>query len=785
MKTLIAKIPFLKNKKEKKATDNSNSGKARKILSKISGAFMLPISVMAIAGFFLGVGAAIATQGSSTNNFALETFGKFISILGDPVFSALPLLFAAAFVIAFTDEAGVAVFAAIIGYFVFNAIQSVFIFDVTTGYSILFTGAGRDPETLEKLVGTTLGTKSLQTSVFGGLTVGLVVQYLYNRFHQIQLPQVISFFGGKRFVAIVTIPSMIVLAFLYLLFWPWVGVALSKFGNALGKVPYGFESFIFGYVERSLVPFGLHHVFYAPLWYSNAGGDLNESLQVWENGKEGLVLGSALLELKKQISLDPNKYVGDSTASNALLKFPFNDVSWSINGKEYSMPLFKFISDELGFKIGRFMDGKFSFMIFGLPGAGLAMILAAPKENRKVALGTVLPSVITCIVTGVTEPIEFTFLFLAPWLFWGVHAFLCAVSFMLANILGVHVPMAFSGGMLDLIIYGVIPFAKGTNFYWTLIVGIPYFFVYFGIFYTLIVKFKIETPGRGSNTKLFTKADYLKKKDSNSSVDPRALAVVLAYGGIDNISAFNNCASRLRYDVVDANKVSDEALKAAGASGVKREGSKHVQAIFGPQAEQLNSLIKAQREKIKEYILQHPELLNDKVENLIEQETQPANKASDGKVVELSAPALGKVKTLATLNDGVFSEKMSGEGFVVEFAAEHNASIFSPVDGTITLVFPTKHAYGITTEDGINVLLHIGIDTVNLNGKGFEACVEQGQKVKKGDLVAKVNLDVVRDAKLKSDLVTVILPDSSKTSVKIQKLNTNVSSKETTIALVK
>ncbi|TNK89692.1 PTS sugar transporter subunit IIABC, partial [Mycoplasmopsis pullorum] len=189
----------------------------------------------------------------------------------------------------------------------------------------------------------------------------------------------------------------------------------------------------------------------------------------------------------------------------------------------------------------------------------------------------------------------------------------------------------------------------------------------------------------------------------------------------------------------DANKVSDEALKAAGASGVKREGSKHVQAIFGPQAEQLNSLIKAQREKIKEYILQHPELLNDKVENLVEQETQSANKASDGKVVELSAPALGKVKTLATLNDGVFSEKMSGEGFIVEFAAEHNASIFSPVDGTITLVFPTKHAYGITTEDGINVLLHIGIDTVNLNGKGFEACVEQGQKVKKGDLVAKVN----------------------------------------------
>ncbi|VEU70764.1 PTS transporter subunit IIABC [Mycoplasmopsis glycophila] len=772
---------------KQKSKNNSGSSKARKILSKISGAFMLPISVMAIAGFFLGVGAAIANAGSSNNIEGLKVFGEFIKALGDPIFGALPLLFAAAFVIAFTDEAGVGVFAAIIGYFVFNAIQSVFIWDYMVeetknvsgtlvgsgteatvevkektlkGYTILFAAGGRSPETLKALVGYTLGTKSLQTSVFGGLTVGLVVQYLYNRFHQIQLPQVISFFGGKRFVAIVTIPSMIALAFAYLLLWPWIGVALNKFGNALGKVPYGIESFIFGYVERSLVPFGLHHVFYAPLWYSNAGGDLSDALARWQENNPGVVPGDGLIELIAAVAKEPTKFVGDSTASNTLLG-QANTVSWTLNGESHTLPLFDFVSNQLGFKIGRFLDGKFSFMIFGLPAAGVAMILAAPKENRKVAIGTVVPSIVTTIVTGVTEPIEFTFLFLSPVLFWGFHAFFCALSFMLANLLGVHIPMTFSGGMLDLLIYWIIPVAKGTHFWWTLVVGLGYIPIYFFGFLFFIKRYNLATPGRGGNTKLFTKADYLAnkkgKREDLGEVDPKALEIVLAFGGLDNITTFNNCASRLRYDIKDPALVSEDRLKAAGAAGVKWEGSNHVQAIFGPAADQINSKIKAQRELIRDYLAKNPEFNNNDVVESVKKanEKEHDNQLIDGVVIQ--TVARGEILTLDRVNDGVFSTKAMGDGFAVKFDAETVGNVYSPVDGEVKLVFPTKHAYGITTKEGVELLIHIGIDTVALNGEGFESFVNVGDHVKAGQQIAKVDLEFLKEKGIQSDAICVVL----------------------------
>ncbi|MEE3928493.1 glucose PTS transporter subunit IIA [Mycoplasmopsis ciconiae] len=815
MKTLAQKFQDFKLKKsEKRAKDNSNSGKTRKILSKISGSFMLPIAVMAIAGLFLGVGATIQNAGitidpanlSETRNESLILFGKFIENLGQPVFSALPLLFAASFVIAFTDDAGVAVFSTIIAYMTFSLIQSVFITDYKfdellsptqkesldslkeqisklnesfnsaeglngsklelsdniAGYKILFEAGGRDPLKLKALVGTTLGVKTLQTSVFGGITIGLLVSYLYNKFHTIQLPSAISFFGGKRFVAIIVIPAAALLAVIFLIFWPWVGIAFNLFGSSLSKIPYGFESFAFGYIERSLIPFGLHHVFYSPLWYSEAGGSLQQALEQFQKTYPEAILGPQLQKLMNLSQQFADKFKGDSTGAIALLSAP-QIIDWTPKAGEakISMPVFDFVS-KFGYKIGRFTDGKFSVMIFGLPAAALAMVFAAPKETRKIAIGTVLPAGFTSMLTGVTEPIEFTFLMLAPWLFWGFHAFFCGVSFMAANLLGVHIPMAFSGGLLDLLIYGIIPVNHGTNFYWVLVVGLFYAPLYFFAFYFFIKKFNLETPGRGSNTKLFSKADFITKGSKQSKVDPKALAVVVAYGGLDNITAFNNCASRLRYDVVDASKVDIDALKAAGANGVKVEGNNHVQAIFGPQAEQLNSLIKSQKEAIREY------LSNNKVEKVEPQvQTQEDKKVKANYSEELSSPAVGIIKDLSTLEDGVFSEKMSGDGFVVEHTEQGKAHIYSPVDGFVSLVFPTKHAYGISTEDGLNILLHSGIDTVTLDGQGFEAHVSQDQKIKAGDLIATVDLDFVKSKNLKSDLVVCVLPDSSITKVKM------------------
>ncbi|MDW2833854.1 glucose PTS transporter subunit IIA [Mesomycoplasma ovipneumoniae] len=772
------------SEKTRKSTNNSGAGKMRKILSKISGAFMLPISVMSIAGLFLGVGAAIASNASSAS---LKQFGDFIQALGDPIFGGLPLLFAIAFVIAFTDDAGVAVFATVIGYLVFSSIQSVFITDVENGVTILFSGAGRDPAGLKSLVGAALGIRALQTSVFGGIAVGLTVQYLYNRFHTIELPQMISFFGGKRFVALVTIPAMALLAFVFLIFWPWIGIVLNLFGASLAKVPYGFESFIFGYIERSLIPFGLHHVFYAPLWFSSAGGDAGATITNWALGqgievvskagdsggfeviaKAQTIPGDSLKNILIAIRENGDKYVGDSTASLTLLGAP-NTIDYTVDGKEFSIPLFTFLENH-GFKVGRFADGKFSGMMFGLPAAAAAMIMAAPKENRKVAAGTVIPAAATSFVTGVTEPIEFTFLFLSPLLFWGFHAFMMALSFMFANLAGVHIPMAFSGGVLDLLIYGAVPVQKGTNFWWVLVVGLAYAPIYYFVFLFVIKWKNLETPGRGTNTKLYTKSDYLARKDSSrsaSSVDPQVLAIVDGYGGIDNITKFNNCASRLRYDIKDLSLVDEQKLKAAGVVAIKVEGQHHVQAILGPIAEQMNAKINSQRDLIKA-------LSQDEIDAILKNKpTQPKPEKvemtkCENKTChlpeEIYSPAIGELIELAQVKDGVFSEEKLGKGFAIRVGNTGKKDIFSPIDGQIKMVFATKHAIGFASKDNkTQVLIHIGIDTVELQGKGIEVFVEAGQDISVGDKVASVDLDYLTQSDIKNtDIIVVILHESDK-----------------------
>ncbi|WP_341508099.1 glucose PTS transporter subunit IIA [Mesomycoplasma ovipneumoniae] len=790
------------SEKIRKSTNNSGAGKLRKILSKLSGAFMLPISVMSIAGLLLGVGAAIANNAESLHN--LKQFGQFIQALGDAVFAGLPVLFAIAFVIAFTDESGVAVFATLIGYLVFSSVQTVFITDVDIpdpadakksigkGVSILFSGAGRDPAGLTRLVGGALGFRALQTSVFGGIAVGLVVQYLYNRFHTIQLPQMISFYGGKRFVALITIPVMGLLAFVFLIFWPWIGIGLNLFGASLAKVPYGFESFIFGYIERSLIPFGLHHVFYAPLWFSSAGGDAGATIADWakDQGIEviqktteaanqtqviyevvasGKVIpGDSLKEILLDHAQNKDKFVGDSTASIYLLKFA-NTIDYTEDGKAVSIPLFTFLENH-GFKVGRFADGKFSGMMFGLPAAAAAMIMAAPKENRKVTAGTVVPAAATSFVTGVTEPIEFTFLFLSPLLFWGFHAFMMALSFMFANLAGVHIPMVFSGGVLDLLIYGAVPVQKGTNFWWVLVVGLAYAPIYYFVFLFVIKWKNLETPGRGTNTKLFTKSDYLARKDKSktaSSVDPQVLAIVDGYGGIDNITNFNNCASRLRYDIKDLSLVDEQKLKAAGVVAIKVEGQHHVQAILGPIAEQMNAKINSQRDLIKA-------MSQDEIDAILKNKpakpmpkkvemTKCENKTCH-LLEEIYSPATGELIELAQVKDGVFSEEKLGKGFAIRVGNTGKKDIFSPINGQIKMVFNTKHAIGFASKDNkTQVLIHIGIDTVELQGQGIEVFVEAGQDISVGDKVASVDLDYLTQSGIKNtDIIVVILHESDK-----------------------
>ncbi|WP_051619061.1 PTS transporter subunit IIABC [[Mycoplasma] collis] len=925
---------------------NSSSGKWKLIFSKISGAFLLPISIMAIAGLLLGVGATIE-KNSETE--AGKIFGEFIKALGEPVFAALPLLFTAAFVIAFTNEAGVGVFAAIVGYLTFLAIQTPFftsVYEYRTisaakafelspdkwefatdingvdsyyllnfdengklvenqkyikdflGYEILSIPHtfGRGLEASKQIISSSLGIKSMQTSVFGSIIVGIVVSYIYNKFHKIQLPTVISFFGGKRFVSIITIIAMIPLAFVFLLFWPWVGSALNWMGSQINKAPFGIESFIFGFIERSLIPFGLHHAFYAPLWYTSVGGDITSSLteyhqSVLSKGLTAEQINTALASFKNNenvmtytdllnyVSEKRDSFQGDSKISAASLGIKANEIAYLSFGENNAyeattLPLFTFYEKVLSVKIGRFLQGKYPFMQFGLPAAGLAMILAAPKENRKFAAGIIFPVSVTTFITGVTEPIEFTFLFLSPFLFWGIHAFFCALAFMLMNVLGAHIGQVFSGGFLDLIIYGAIPYLKGTNFWWWAVVGVFYAPIYFVIFYFWIKKFNLATPGRGA-TKLFTKADYNARKEEENTTQlgllpTREKEIVLGFGGWDNITAYNNCASRLRYDIVDKSKVDVERIKAAGATGVMFVGDKHAQAIFGPKAEQINALIIAHKNEdlgqelqqitktrvifAKDYCTHfkkedyqnqlndtsHHVISNDEVsskntmefesdlpvvENLeqipledtqeinvvdlenddykndidettsletndmvdfsdltfdaeeeVEEEVEEEQEDGTIKTVvkkrrryysKIKNPTYGIVKELSSLEDGVFSEKMVGNGVIIYIPRNvKKAKIYAPFDSIVSAAFEdTKHAYVLTSKNGVSVLIHIGVDTIELKGEGFTSFVKQGDKIKTGDLIAEVDMVYIRENAKRPEIVYVVPQESKKTEI--------------------
>lgn len=841
MSIIVKKSFFQFRKKENKAVVNGqNNGsfkdKLKLIMSKLSGGFMLPIAVMSISGLFLGIGATIESQSAGVAGLAL--FGRFLKEMGLPIFSGMPIFFAAAFVVSFTDEAGVGVFASIVGFLTFLSIQSVFIetvskneslaglttqeladkinsgytmeflnpgasdyakvkaglgvepVDITQavrdvalgrnisvpanhvvylhtnnagGYNILFSGLGREPLTLSKLVGTTLGVRSLQTSIFGGITVGITVAKLYNKYHTIQLPTVVAFFGGKRFVALVTIIAMVPLAFIYLILWPYVGWLLNFAGTKLGQVPYGFESFIFGYIERSLIPFGLHHVFYSPLWYTSAGGDLASQLTEWQ-AAGNVVKDPEVQKWISEVITSPQAWQGDIATVN-LIQNKFDVVNWTKDGVNHSAKLYEFAAQELSIKYGRYMQGKFSFMQFGLPAAAAAMIFAAPKENRKLAAGTVIPAALTSFVTGVTEPIEFTFLFLSPALFWGFHAGMAALSFLLMNILGAHIGITFSGGILDMVIYGIIPLAKGTNFWWWAVIGVIYAPIYFFVFYYWIKVKNLSTPGRGGNTRLFTKNDF-KTKNSNSSVSPQVIGIIEAYGGAENIVSYNNCASRLRYDVKDASKVDHDKLKSFGAFGVSKSSNTHVQAIFGPKAEQINTAIVSYIKSGDKNTTSAAEL----------KETTKTVKISKS-TLKVLATVEGKVKTLESLKDGVFSEKMMGDGLVISpDVRKKKAKFYAPVDATLTTVFSTGHAFGLTTKEGATFLIHIGIDTVNLKGKGFDVKVTQDQQVKAGDLLVEVDLEFIRSKKLPTDTIVVVTDESTKkiaTKTKLNKVTLN------------
>ncbi|MBB6217868.1 PTS system D-glucosamine-specific IIC component [Anaerosolibacter carboniphilus] len=628
--------------------------KAFGVLQQVGKALMLPVAILPAAGLLLAFGNAFQNPAllekiPSLGAAWIQLVARVMEQSGGIVFANLPLLFAVGVAVGLAGGEGVAGLAAIVGYLVMNVTMGI-IANVTPdllGTSPAYTSA--------------LGIPTLQTGVFGGIIIGVLAASLYKKYYNIELPPYLGFFAGKRFVPIITAVSSLGLGIAMTFVWPPIQSGLNAFSYGMIDANKTLAAFIFGVIERSLIPFGLHHIFYNPFWY----------------------------EFGEYVNKAGELVRGDQSIFFAQLK------------------------DNVPFTAGTFMTGKFPFMMFGLPAAALAMYHEAHEDKKKYVAGIMMSAALTSFLTGITEPIEFTFLFVAPALF-AVHAVFAGLSFMTMHILNVKIGMTFSGGVIDYLLFGVLP--NRTAWWLVIPVGLLFSAIYYFGFRFAIRKWNIKTPGR----------DDSETEVNNGGViaGELAIGVLEALGGKANIRNLDACITRLRISVKDVKKVDKGRLKNLGASGVLEVGD-NVQAIFGPKSDQLKTQIK--------------EIMDGNV---------PSEMIASQKINEITGkddvviPVSGKILQLEEVPDQVFSKKMMGDGFAID---PINGEVVSPVNGKVTTLFPTKHAVGIVAENGLEILIHFGIDTVNLKGKGFEALVKQGDSVKVGQPILRVDLNTVKE----------------------------------------
>ncbi len=665
------------------------------VLQRVGRSFMLPIALLPVAGLLLGIGS------SFTNPTTIETYnlggiiyegGVLYTVLdimsrtGSAVFDNLALLFAMGVAIGMAKkEKEVAALSGAIAYLVMN-----------TAISVLIMANGGVEAMAANSTTSVLGITTLQMGVFGGIIVGLGVAALHNKFYNIELPQVLAFFGGTRFVPIVCTVVYLIVGIIMFFLWPFVQLGISKLGTLVLNSGYA-GTWIYGTLERALIPFGLHHVFYMPFWQTELGGSM---------------------------IIDGNVVTGAQNIFFAELASKSTDV-FSVSAT-------------------RFMSGKFPFMIFGLPAAAFAMYRAARHEKKKVVGGLLMSAALTSMLTGITEPLEFTFIFVAP-LMYAVHCVLAGLSYMIMHIFNVGVGMTFSGGAIDLTLFGILQGNHKTNWIWIVIVGLIYALVYYFVFYFMITKMNLTTPGREADDiepKLYRRSDVEAAKSDKSSggaSDIVSALILKGLGGKGNLSDVDCCATRLRITVIDVEKVADSLLKQSGASGVIRKGN-GVQVIYGPRV----SVIKSNLETfIDSPQSDDPDSVLGDSEKHTEEDRkreQSAPSSSTANIVMYSH-LNGIVVMLEDVEDEVFSQKILGEGIAVE---PTEGKLYAPCDGRVDSVFDTKHAINILSAEGAEVLLHIGIDTVKLGGKHFEAHVSDGQEIKKGDLLISFDIEAIK-----------------------------------------
>lgn len=653
-------------------------------LQRIGKALMLPVAILPAAGLLLAIGTAI--QGEALQHYlpfiqngGVQNVAKLMTAAGSIIFENLPMIFALGVAIGLAGGDGVAAIAAFVGYIIMNKTMGDFlqvtpknVTDPASGYASI------------------LGIPTLQTGVFGGIIIGALAAWCYNKFYNINLPSYLGFFAGKRFVPIMMATTSFILAFPMALIWPTIQSGLNAFSTGLLDSNTGVAVFLFGFIKRLLIPFGLHHIFHAPFWFEFGS---------WKNAAGEIIHGDQRIFIEQ-------------------------------------------IREGAHLTAGKFMQGEFPVMMFGLPAAALAIYHTAKPENKKVVAGLMGSAALTSFLTGITEPLEFSFLFVAPLLFF-IHAVLDGLSFLTLYLLDVHLGYTFSGGFIDYVLLGVLP--NKTQWWLVIPVGLVYAVIYYFVFRFLIVKLEYKTPGREDK----------QSQAVTASATELPYAVLEAMGGKANIKHLDACITRLRVEVNDKSKVDVPGLKDLGASGVLEVGN-NMQAIFGPKSDQ----IKHEMQQIMNgQVVENPTTMeDDKDETVVVAEDKSATS-------ELShivhAPLTGEVTPLSEVPDQVFSEKMMGDGIAIK---PSQGEVRAPFNGKIQMIFPTKHAIGLVSDSGLELLIHIGLDTVKLNGEGFTLHVEEGQEVKQGDLLINFDLDYIRNH-AKSDITPIIVTQGNITNL--------------------
>ena len=674
------------------------------VLQRVGRSFMLPIAVLPVAGLLLGIGS------SFTNATMIDTYGlqailgegtilnMFLTVLskaGSALFDNLPMIFAVGCAIGMAKkEKEVAALSAVIAYFTMNAAVNAML--VNSG-QILDDGSIAD-FVIQGTITSSVGIQTLQMGVFGGIIVGLGVAALHNRFYTIELPSALAFFSGSRFVPIISTVVYVLVGIGMFFVWPVVQNGIYALGGLVTGTGY-LGTLIFGIIKRALIPFGLHHVFYLPFWQTGVGGSMEVAGKMIEGGQNIFFAQLA----------DPSTVHFSADAC-------------------------------------RYFSGEFIFMIFGLPGAALAMYQTAKPEKKKQAGGLLLSAALACMATVITEPLEFSFLFVAPMLF-AVQVLLAGAAYMIAHILNIAVGLTFSGGLLDLFLFGILQGNAKTSWLRIIPVGIIYFLLYYGIFKFLILKFDLKTPGREDEdveTKLYTKADYNAAKESGVKGAEVSALITAGLGGKANIEDVDCCATRLRCTIKDPAKVQEALLKQSGSRGVILKG-KGIQVIYGPQVAVLKTNLEAFLQTAAADQVKPEDLTgisgktNDENTNTEATVEKKEEKQISEKVIK--SPMNGTVIPLSEVPDAVFSSEMLGKGFGVE---PSEGKAYAPVDGEVTTVFDTKHALGLMSKNGVELLIHIGMDTVKLNGRGFDVKVKAGDQVKAGDLLAEFDMDLIK-----------------------------------------